>query len=315
MAESVPLARMTPAATVALSVVVCTHNPRQDYLSRTLEALRRQTLSSNQWELLIIDNGSTPRVEPDLNWHPHGRVLREETIGLTYARICGIQQTSTSLLVFVDDDNVLAPDYLASALEIGRDWAILGAWGGQWFHEFERTPDEATRKSWTREFAHDRWSNLPSDTAATPWGAGMCVRRSVAEAYVARLESDPARHALGRKGSQLFSAEDIDLALTSCDLGLGTGTFIALKLIHLVPARRLEEGYLLEGVEAMTHSGLLFKYFRGERPCRPSRSQRLLHWYESLHLPKRKRRFEAAKQRGAEAAYREIERLQGERLA
>jgi len=41
-----------------VSVIVCTHNPRLEYLSRTLEALREQMLPKGEWELLVIDNAS-----------------------------------------------------------------------------------------------------------------------------------------------------------------------------------------------------------------------------------------------------------------
>ena len=39
------------------SVIICTHNPRSDYLRRVLDALKAQTLLREQWELLLIDNG------------------------------------------------------------------------------------------------------------------------------------------------------------------------------------------------------------------------------------------------------------------
>ena len=41
-----------------LSVIICCHNPRRDYLARVLEALKAQTLSTNNWELLVVDNAS-----------------------------------------------------------------------------------------------------------------------------------------------------------------------------------------------------------------------------------------------------------------
>src|SRR4030095_1866009 len=101
-----------------LSVAICTHNPRADYFARTLDGLRAQTLSRNEWELLIVDNASAPPLAPDLSWHPRGRIVREERAGLTPARTCAIRSTIADLIVFVDDDNVLAPDYLALCLEI-----------------------------------------------------------------------------------------------------------------------------------------------------------------------------------------------------
>ena len=46
------------AAEPRVSVVIPTHNPRMDYLARVIEALKQQTLPCEQWELVIVDNGS-----------------------------------------------------------------------------------------------------------------------------------------------------------------------------------------------------------------------------------------------------------------
>src|ERR1700758_1202661 len=104
-----------------LSIVICTHNPRLEYLSRTLEALRVQTLPVAEWELLLIDNASRSPVAASVNltWHPNGRHVKEEVLGLTPARLRGIQETQGQLLVFVDDDSVLEPSYLEIAMRIG----------------------------------------------------------------------------------------------------------------------------------------------------------------------------------------------------
>jgi hypothetical protein len=42
------------------SVVICTLNPRHDVFPRVLAALASQTLPAAAWEVVIIDNGSTP---------------------------------------------------------------------------------------------------------------------------------------------------------------------------------------------------------------------------------------------------------------
>ena len=61
-----------------LSVVICTHNPRADYLKRTLESLRGQTLPQQKWELVVIDNGSAEPLAGswDLSWHARSRFVR-----------------------------------------------------------------------------------------------------------------------------------------------------------------------------------------------------------------------------------------------
>jgi cellulose synthase/poly-beta-1,6-N-acetylglucosamine synthase-like glycosyltransferase len=62
-----------------LSVVICAHNPRPPYLARVLDALAAQTLPKEEWELLLVDNGSEPelRRQWDLSWHPLSRHIYE----------------------------------------------------------------------------------------------------------------------------------------------------------------------------------------------------------------------------------------------
>ena len=298
-----------------LSVIICSHNPRPGYLPRVLEALGQQSLDRLSWELVVVDNHSEPPLADrlDLSFHANARVVREDELGLTHARLRGIRETTGEIMVFVDDDNVLAADYLAQTFEIGRAWPQLGVWGGQAFGEWEEIPAEWTRRYWNwigvREFERDVWSNVPNDTTAAPFGAGMCVRRRVAEAYAANVIKDPIRRSLGRTGARLTGSEDADLAFTACDLGLGNGIFARLKLTHLMPRQRVQEDYLLRLVESLTYSHTLLLHTRGIAPHAPSRSQRLLRAYEGLFIDARSRRFDEARQRGRDAAIQEIARM------
>src|SRR5438874_8183508 len=225
-----------------VSVIICCHNPRIDYLARVLEALKAQTLSTGNWELIVVDNASEGSVAASykISWHPNGRHVREENLGLTCARLRGIAEASADLLVFVDDDNVLAENYLDVATQIATDWRCLGAWGGQQLAEFEggESQEKWKRDFWTARLVRDIWSNN-YDRRAAPVGAGMCVRRVVGERYAHAVKANNLRVALGRRGASLDSAEDIDMAFTACDLGFGTGKFAALSLIHLIPQERL----------------------------------------------------------------------------
>jgi glycosyltransferase involved in cell wall biosynthesis len=298
-----------------LSVILCTHQPRPAFFRRTLDALAAQTLARDLWELLIVDNASTDALPaPEAIAATGGHVIREDTLGLTAARRRGIQETHGDLLVFVDDDNLLAPDYLAHARAIAEAWPVLGAWGGQCLPEFETPPEEWTREYWNwiglRSLERDSWSNVPNDLQTAPFGAGLCVRRPVAEGYERLLQSDRLRSQLDRTGGALLGGGDSDFAMTACDLGLGTGVFARLQLTHLMPRQRLEEGYLLQLVEAMIYSHDLLRSFRGTAPTAPrSRAQRLLDFYEALWISPRERRFDAAKRRGHAAARRDLARV------
>lgn len=234
-------------------------------MQRVLEALKAQTLSREQWELLLIDNASQEPLATkwDLSWHPRARHLREDELGLTPARLRGIREAGAELLVFVDDDNVLAPDYLQAAQKISAANANLGVWAGNTTAEFEINPPEWSRRFWPnlalRSVEKSYWANITTNLSLLPFGAGMCVRKNVGQAHAARLADDSHRRELDRKGQSLTSAGDTDLGLTACDLGLGYGVFAELRMIHLIPKERLTEEYLLRLEEGIAFSSTLLQ--------------------------------------------------------
>lgn len=295
-----------------IDVILCTRDPRPDYLRATLHALAAQDLPAADWSFALVDNGSRqdPRalVEECLARRPF-EILREPTPGLTPARLRGIAGTRAPLLVLVDDDNVLAPDYLSRVLEIAERHPRLGAWGGQLLPRFEQPPP-----AWSapyhallalRPLERDRWSNLP-DLAWCPWGAGMVVRREVAEAYRTRLAAGGIGAAFDRSPGSLGGSGDLDLALTSLDLGLGHGLFRALKLEHLMPPERLREPYLLRLAEGGARTDELLRLARGLASPAPAASarDRLRAWL-ALPLAPRARRFARARLRGRRRAHHE----------
>jgi glycosyltransferase involved in cell wall biosynthesis len=236
---------------IPASVIICAHNPRPDYLARVLQALDKQTLPKEYWELLLVDNMSDEPLADrwDLSWHPYSRQIQETTLGLTPARMRGIREAEGACLIFVDDDNVLAPDYLETALKIGRDWPMLGAWGGSIRGEFEKPIDPRiepfTYLLTIRELTSDHWTNNVRDGSAEPYGAGLCIRKFVASAYSEECRSNPIKLLLGRKGADLASSEDIDLIKTCEKFNLGIGIFQRLNLTHLISANRTDIKYLL----------------------------------------------------------------------
>lgn len=251
-----------------LSAIICTHNPRSDYFGRCIGALRDQRLPYNDWELVVVDNRT---VEPlasglDLSWHPKAHIVREETLGLTPARLRGIREATGDLLVFVDDDNVLDVDFLEVALRIMEERAFLGSWSGQCRPGFEEPPPAWTRRYWgnlvIREFDHDVWSNIPRLPATMPCGAGLCVRREVALRYLDLHESGKRSFQFDRSGKSLLSGGDNDLAACACDIGLGVGLIASLKLTHLISPERLTEDYLVRLSEGIFFSAVVLDHFR-----------------------------------------------------
>ena len=295
-----------------LSVVICTHNPRPDYLMRVLKALENQTLARDCWELLLVDNASDKLLsaEVDIGSYPLARHIREDKLGLTPARLRGIQESQGEVLVFVDDDNVLNLDYLEIVLRIHKEWPMLGAWGGQIYPEFEEQPADWTKPYLgmlaLREFKQDRWSNSLHDHETTPCGAGLCVRKIVADTYFEAVSVQASRLSLDRKGKALTSGGDFDLACTACDLELGKGIFKDLKLLHLIPAFRVQESYLLKLQEEISYSGVMLSFLREKLIPKTTWLTRMKQTFQYHQKSSIERRFSKASRRGFARALREI---------
>src|SRR5664280_467994 len=299
-----------------LSVILCTHNPRPDYLNRVLEGLKAQSLPREQWELLLIDNGSKEPLAAtcSLSWHPRGKVIREEELGLTAARLRGIRESDGDLLVFVDDDNVLQSDYLMECVKIGVGYPFLGSWGGQVIPDYEVQPTEEVRPFLRylliRQFEEIGWSNTTNFHDTTPCGAGMCLRRCVAEEYVSLLASDPRRKVLDRKGELIFACGDTDMALCARRVGLGMGVFPSLKLVHLIPKSRLGKTFFLKAAFGGGYSFTLLHYLHGINTNREKTGvlRRSVRLARLLGRSRFERRLAAEEKKGEALAWELIEK-------
>jgi glycosyltransferase involved in cell wall biosynthesis len=259
-----------------VSVLLPTRDPHPGRLNRTLAGLRAQTLPTAEWELVIVDNTSREPVAGrfDISWHPLARIVREDEAGLTPARLRGIAEAQAPLLVFVDDDNVLASDFLVQAFREFTRQPRLGAAGGPVRPEWETPPPP-----WTQEFhgllalrdlgaeikiCHGgpgvRWPDF------APVGAGLVVRRADAQAYADALHRNPGRRALDRRGRSLASGGDNDLVFTLLHAGRDIGYFPKLQLTHLIPASRLDVGYLARLNEGIMRTWIMVLHLHGQCP-------------------------------------------------
>ncbi len=296
-----------------VSVVLCTHNPRRDHLEATLQSLRAQDLPQSRWELLLVDNRSDEPVAGryDLSWHPAARVVLEPELGLARARRRGYLEARGDLLVHSDDDNILSPNYLRAAAEAYCSHPHLGVFGGQLLAKFEVEPRNDFERGFSgeRRIERDRWSSLPDDTRTMPFGAGMCLRREVVEAYLEQTAQDPRRLSLGRTGSRLLTGEDLDLNYVATGLGLGTGLFAGMSLQHLISKERMAAGHIIRYAAANAYSVVILKYLHFGIIDLPRRSlpSALTYWLRIwLRMSPFERRREIAMHRARREAVRDL---------
>ena len=247
------------SASPELSVIIPTHDPDPERLRRTLLGLGAQTLPAARWETVLVNNASSRF--PDAAFFAacapaNLSIVAEPRLGLTAARRRGLGVAQGDVAVLVDDDNVLAPDYLTQVLAIFAKHPRVGTAGGKSLPEFASEP-----APWTREFfpllaLRDLGEQViistglrPANAARNtyppfaPIGAGMALRRA---AWTAWLDAPaPGSLALSdRRGGELSSSGDNDIVLCALRAGWEAGYFPSLSLTHLIPAVRLEPDYL-----------------------------------------------------------------------
>ena len=116
-----------------ISAVVCTHN-RGRQLRGTLESLIDQSLAKEEYEIVVVDNGSTDQTKDVVEELARKsavpmRYVYEENIGLSHARNRGIRESAGEIVAFIDDDALADPDWasaLLSAYEQMPDAMCIG---------------------------------------------------------------------------------------------------------------------------------------------------------------------------------------------
>lgn len=193
------------------SVVIPTYN-RVGRLQQVITALQQQSYPSDDYEVIVISDGSTDGTASYLEGFRSTMRLRwfsQPNRGPAAARNAGIEQAGGEIIVFIDDDLVPEPQLLReharSHHEAGRDVVVLGPLLTP--EHFEMTP----WVRWEQEMLTKQYrSMLRGDWRATArqfYTGNASVRRS---------------HILAAGGfdERFRRAEDVELAYRLADKGL-----------------------------------------------------------------------------------------------
>lgn len=111
---------------VNLSIITATYN-RQQKLQEIIKNLSNQTIPKDEYEVIVVDDGSPKKINIPKNLQPKNfKLIRfEKNQERSIARSTGVDEATGKILVFVDDDLILQPDFLEQHLRAQEEWKNL----------------------------------------------------------------------------------------------------------------------------------------------------------------------------------------------
>ena len=226
-------------------------------LEKTLSSIARQP-TAYSFETILVNNGfSDERAAYLLAQYPsiHLRIIREPTLGVSYARCTGFGEAKGQIIVLLDDDNSIRDDFLPNLAALVEQYTdaggicpvILPSWDvtpPEWVQELGIVCLSYTAKSLDLASKVARyWPPGSAADAARPPGGGMIIRREVFEHYMA-TSNDAERRRLDRTGDSLMGGQDYDIFHQVQAIGLGGLESPALVVYHHIPTTRCQPLYL-----------------------------------------------------------------------
>ena len=128
-----PNAIKSTSNSLLISVIVPTYN-RLPILKKCLAALEAQTLPANQFEVIVIDDGSSDGTEAFMCQYTapfHLQYLRQKNGGTGAARCNGVTHATGEYLLLMNDDTICDKDVAEQHMRIQHSnpcqrWAVLG---------------------------------------------------------------------------------------------------------------------------------------------------------------------------------------------
>lgn len=135
---------------IQLSIIIPTRN-RSNLLHNTIESITKQTYPKNNFEVIVVDNGSTDDTKDVVmsfkSQLPNLVYYYDATPGLHVGRHNGYKLAKSDLLVYADDDIEAFPSWLEGIYESFQDPNVMLV-GGKDLPKYEQKPPFWIEEQW-----------------------------------------------------------------------------------------------------------------------------------------------------------------------
>lgn len=118
-----------PSPAPKVSVVVCAYNA-EITMEECMESLRFDRVRYPNYEVIVVDDGSTDRTRAIAERYPEYRLISHENRGLSVARNEGILAATGEIVAFTDSDCAVDPEWLTFLVHRLQAEASFGGVGG-----------------------------------------------------------------------------------------------------------------------------------------------------------------------------------------
>ncbi len=235
----------------SVTVVICVNATERVPVLRSAVAAVLEQVSSTDELIVVVDHnpGLLEFLSDGFEWHgarspsepvPTRVLPNKNQTGLSGARNAGVAAAHCDLVVFLDDDAIPRPGWLAELVEPFADSAVIGT-GGTATPKWVSEP-----KSWfPDEFlwvVGCSFKGLPSQSTQVrnPIGANMAFRREVI------LEAGGFTDGLGRVGRTPLGCEETEFSIRATRTVGGRIIQRPAAIVdHVIPDSRLSARYFI----------------------------------------------------------------------
>ena len=238
-----------------VTIAICTYN-RADLLQYCLEALTQQTVPSDEFEILVVDNNSPDHTaelcQSYSDRFSNFRHIVEEQQGLSFGRNRAVREAAEDWVLFIDDDAKAQEDLAEVALRLGEEAQDVYFYGGvdePWYH--------FGRPKWMKDhYVSNKMGYRENTVLQHPESAIGCImlihKRIFEEVGYFRTD-------IGMVGDKIAYGEDDDLQIRARKQGFDIVYAPDLVVYHVVAAYKIDLDWFFKSAFALGRDNLIVR--------------------------------------------------------